>query len=264
MELLRFAEFISFDKALNFLGTRLALNEPWDYSDSEKEFNHGNLAAQYYMPILANYLEHTFRKIRAEDKIVYSPDNSYACFNTGLVTPNLEEIFVLSERNSFHGSLIPFFFKRFIKKSDPEFLHLFSTTQPRTPNYFGNPDMLIFNPGLEIIPDIDHIIRDNRYRFPDELQKRSDRDIKQRLSGAITDISMRVKINYKLAIPQFFNNSFQLLLPLYLIDDNKPDLALVVEKVNDHVYSAKTCLTMGMAYNNARLIVCPLSDWLKP
>lgn len=264
MELLRFAEFLNFDKSLNFLGTRLALSEPWDYSDPEKEYNHGNLAAQYYMPILANYLEHTFRKIKAEDKIVYSDDRNFACFNTGLVTPNLEEIFILLEKNKFQGSRIPYFFKIFIKKSDPEFLRLFSTTQPQTPNYFDKPDVLIFNPRLEIIPDIDHIIQDNRYRFPDEIQKRSDRDIKQRLSGAISDISMRVKINYKLAIPQFFNNSFQLLLPIYLIDENKPDLALVVEKVNDTVYSAKTCLTMGMAYNNARLIVCPLSDWLKP
>jgi len=57
MELLRFAEFLNFDKSLNFLANRLALNETWDYSDSEKEFRHGNIAAQYYLPILGNYLE---------------------------------------------------------------------------------------------------------------------------------------------------------------------------------------------------------------
>ena len=64
MELFRFAEFIRFEANLNFLGNKLALSEPWDYSDPEKEYREGNLAAEFYMPILRNYLEHTYRKIK--------------------------------------------------------------------------------------------------------------------------------------------------------------------------------------------------------
>lgn len=264
MELFRFTEFLRFDEKLDFLAYRLALPEPWDYSDPEKEFNEGNLAAEYYLPILRNYLVHTFKKIKAEDKIIYTDDKQFCCFNTGLVTPNLEEIYVLSETNTFPKSTVPYFFKGFIKKSDPQFLQLFSTKQPETPNYFVHPELLIFNPKHELIPDIDHIIKDNKYRFPDPLKTATDREVKKHLIGAIDDITKRVRINYKLAIPQYYNNTFQLLLPLYLIDDNKPDLALVVERINDKVYSAKTCLTIGMAYNNARLIVCPHSNWLQP
>lgn len=264
MELFYYAEFLKFDANLNALATRLALSEPWDYSDPEKEFNEGNTAAEYFMPILRNYLEHTFRKVRDENKIISTEDDHYSCFNTGLVTPNLEEIFALFEQNSFRGTRVPYFFKAFIKKSDPEFLSLFSLKQPQAPDYFAKPELLLFNPKHELIPDIDHIIKDNKYRFPDPLKNASDKEVKKHLIGAIDDISKRVKINYKLAIPQFYNNTFQLLLPLYLVDHEKPDLAIVVERVNEKIYSARTCLTIGMAYNNARLIVCPHSDWLKP
>ena len=265
MELFDFAQFIRYEDSLNYLAKRLALIETWEYSDPEKEKKEGNNAATYPLPILRNYLEHTFRKVKYEDKIIYTdPDQNYACFNTGLVTPNLEEIFALCEKNKFTRPTAPYFFKAFIKKSDIEFLTHFSQKQPQTADYFDKPELLLFNPKIEIIPDIDHIIQDNKHRFPAPLNTSPDREVRKHLIGAIDDISKRVKINYKLAIPQFYNNNFQLLLPLYLVGNSKPDLALVIEKINSTTYSARTCLTIGMAYNNARLIVCPHSDWLQP
>lgn len=264
MELFDFAYFPRFEENLHVLATRIALSEPWGYTNPEKELAEGNNAAGFNYPILRTYLEHTFRKIRSENKIVHTDDGQFACLNTGLVTPNLEDVFALFERNRVPSARSPYFFKAFIKKSDHEFLMLFSTRQPESANYFDRPELLLFNPRLELIVDIDHIIQDNKYRFPDELKSASDREVKNRLIGAIDDISKRVKINYKLAIPQYFDNKFQLLLPLYLMDNNKPDLAVVVERIHDTIYSARTCLTIGMAYNNARLIVCPHSDWLQP
>ncbi len=264
MELFNFAHFLKFEDSLSFLADRLSLNETWEYSDAAKELAEGNNAATFHLPILRNYLEHTYRKIKSENKVIFTADNKFACFNTGLVTQNLEDIFALFELNRFPAARSPYFFKAFIKKSDIEFLTLFSLTQPQTANYFSEPELLLFNPTLELITDIDHIIQDNKYRFPAELKTATDREVKKHLIGSIDEISKRVKINYKLAIPQYYGGKFQLLLPLYLIDNNKPDLALVVEKVNDKVYSARTCLTIGMAYNNARLIVCPHSEWLQP
>lgn len=262
MYLLSFADFCRIDDSLAFLANTLALKETWDYSNPEKEFREGNAMAEFNYPILINYLEHTYRKLVAEDKLVYTDGGQFCCFNTGLVTTNLEEIFALFERNRLPQ--VPYFFKAFIKKSDPEFLRLFSGDQPQTANYFEKPELLLFNPRLELITDIDHIIQDNKYRFPEQLKNAPDREIKKHLMGAIDDISKRVKINYKLAIPQYYDNKFQLLLPLCLVDNENPDLAIVVERINDKVYSARTCLTIGMAYNNARLIVCPHSDWLEP
>ena len=52
-----------------------------------------------------------------------------------------------------------------------------------------------------------------------------------------------------------------LLLPLCLTGD-KPELALTIQR-EDGFYSARTCLTLDMAYNNARLICRPESSWIK-
>lgn len=71
--------------------------------------------------------------------------------------------------------------------------------------------------------------------------------------------------NYKIAVPQYYDGKIQLLLPLCLTSGSpNPDLALVVHRLNDKTYTARTCLTLKMAYNNARLIVKPQSNWLKP
>ncbi len=264
MELFRFAHFHKFEDSLNHLASRLALTEPWSYSNPRKELEEGNNAARFSFPILRNYLEHTFRKINSENKIVYTDDKNFCCFNTGIVTPNLEDIYAFFEKNQQATAKSPYFFKAFIKKSDRDFLGNFSHKQPETANYFSEPELLLFNPKMELIPDIDHIISDNKHRFPEPIKDASSRELRKHLIGAIDDISKRVKINYKIAIPQFYDNKFQLLLPLYLIEGNQPNLAVVIEKINDSTYNARTCLTIGMAYNNARLIVCPHSEWLQP
>lgn len=75
-------------------------------------------------------------------------------------------------------------------------------------------------------------------------------------------IKKKVSTNYKLAIPQYYEGKIQLLLPLCLGTDNgKPDLALAVTKL-ETCYQGHTCLTLDMAYNNARLIAKPESNWL--
>ena len=83
--------------------------------------------------------------------------------------------------------------------------------------------------------------------------------------GAIDEVIKMVKTNYKIAVPQFFKGKTQLLLPLCHTPGSKnPDLALVIYKVDENNYCARTCLTLEMAYMNARLIVKPQSDWLRP
>ena len=82
------------------------------------------------------------------------------------------------------------------------------------------------------------------------------------LTGAVELMKRRVSANYKLAIPQCYEDKIQLLLPLCLdTDEGKPDLALAVTKL-DNCYQGYTCLTLDMAYNNARLIAKPESGWL--
>ena len=53
-----------------------------------------------------------------------------------------------------------------------------------------------------------------------------------------------------------------LLLPLALVDDEKVDIALVVEKTESGNYLGHTILPLEWAYSNARLVCRPDSDWL--
>lgn len=260
-----FALFTKWEDNLHFLANSLADKEEWSYSNTEKEINEGNNSARFSYPILRNYLAYTFQKVNSEDKIQYADDKKIACFNTGLLTTNLEEIFALFTENKSYNKISPYFFKAFVKESDREFLTYFSNNIPEAANYFTHPEQLIFNPRWNVVKDIDHIIRDSKNRFPAPLNTASDREVRKHLVGALDEIVKKVKANYKLAIPQYYNGKIQLLLPLCLLTDDEADLALVVDHINDNkTYIIGTCLTTGMAYNNARLIVRPEKEWLKP
>lgn len=230
--------------------------------------NVGNSSARFPFPILRNYLEYTFRKLVADDSIAYTDDRKFCCFNTGLVTPNLEDIYAYFEENRSNIKTLayksPYFFRAFIKESDREFLSLFSDRIPESANYFTSPEDLIFNPKLKLIIDIDHIIQDSRHRFPEHIKNAPDMIVRSALIGSVDYITKRIKSNYRLAIPEWYDGKIHLLLPLYLADHKRPDLALVAQKVNPKTYSAQACLTIGMAYNNARLITRPYSGWLEP
>ena len=255
--LFEFAFFPQYENNIRFLADTLADKEDWDFSDTT--------VIKY--SILKNYLEHTFRKLLQEKKISYTKDNKFSCFNTGLVTDNWEEIYAFFEelKNKTECHKTQFFFKAFVKKSDRVILKYFSDNLPEQANYFEKPELLIFNPKCELIPDIDHIISDNNDRFPKHLQNTDEAEIRRQLAGAIDDVKKKVKTNYTIAIPQYYEGKIQLLLPLCLTSGSpNADLALVTYRESSTIYSARTCLTLKMAYNNARLIVKPYSKWLKP
>lgn len=85
-----------------------------------------------------------------------------------------------------------------------------------------------------------------------------------RLQDSVDLALKRVEWNYRTAIPAFYptRDTMSLLLPLSLSDDGRPDVALVAELQESGAYLGQTILTMRMAYNNARLVCRPDSDWL--
>ena len=90
------------------------------------------------------------------------------------------------------------------------------------------------------------------------------RNITNRFKDSL-DLSLkRIQWNFKTAIPMYFptTNSMSILLPLALVDDEKVDIALVVEKTKSGNYLGHTILPLSWAYNNARLVCRPDSDWL--
>ena len=67
--------------------------------------------------------------------------------------------------------------------------------------------------------------------------------------------------SYRMAVPQFYHSRIQLLLPLYLRDAKRPDLALTLER-HGGWYRAATVLYTDWAYRHARLLARPNSEWL--
>lgn len=258
-ELFQFAFIPNYDVAIQYLAEQLVDKEDqWEFTDAPDPGRY---------TILRNYLEHYFRKIKQEEKIVFTSDNQRAAFNTGLVTSNWEEIFALFKANQRRDrpDAPPFFFCGFFRKSDYQLLQYFNSRMPALADFFQKPEELIFNPNCELIADIDHIIEDNQGRFPIHLQNYSSADLRKALEGAIEEVKRKIKTNYKLAVPQFYKGRIQLLLPLCLTPNSpNPDLALAAYKLSDSTYTARTILSIKMAYNNARLIVKPQSTWLKP
>ncbi|MGB4659408.1 MAG: DUF3825 domain-containing protein, partial [Mobilitalea sp.] len=138
---------------------------------------------------------------------------------------------------------------------------------PDIADYFTDPSDFIYDKGLPIDIDYDHIIDDNFDRF-ESIGYDSKYIIRALLENSVKTIIEKLKRNYKIAIPQFYtdkntgNSKIQLLLPLFLKGNNTADLALVVDKAT-YRYIGKTILTLEWAYVNSRRITKPDVDWLK-
>jgi len=247
MGLFNFGWFNDFYECIEDLN-KLATEENWDYNTNPTGKN----------PILVNYIHHTFEKIESENKIENESD--FCCYNTGLVTENQEEIFGYFQKNKRPNTTIPFYFIGWRKSSHRDLSKFSKLAEIAT--YITDPSELIYDTSLELRINIDHIIQDNKTRFPAPLNQMDDYILSNILQGTIEDSKRRVKRNYKTAIPQYYKGKLQLLLPLCLNTKAKADLALVIEKENG-VYRASTCLTLDMAINNARLIAKPDDEWLK-
>lgn len=197
--------------------------------------------------ILANYIVKTYNKLQSERNVIFGKD--YALFNTGLFTKYYESIYAYQS-----GSEISFL-------TGYELSTIKVQERPVRANYFESPELLLFNWNYPIDIQYKHILDDdkNRERLPKEFLHSE--NMVTILNGAIDTMKKRVSCNYKLAIPQYYDGNIQLLLPLCLLSDTNPDVAIAVTK-KDGYYQGHTCLTLDMAYNNARLIAKPESNWL--
>ena len=219
-------------------------------------------------PILENYLNYTFLRLQDQDKIYKSEDGVHCLFNTGLLTPDEKELFALFEANHRAGQdekANDWFFKGFFDSYARELSH-YRQSLPQLATYVTDASDLVLDTSFSIDTNVSHIIDEpeNQARLPDVL--RNNRTLAlAAIEGATTFLKQKVVRNYKTAIPQWYNQRIQLLLPLCLVSPDKADLALVAEKDKAGlVYRIRTALRMDMAYSNARLITKPDRDWLNP
>lgn len=217
------------------------------------------------LPILRSYIRHTFRRLEETGAVAVSPNGKFASFNTGLVTPNQEEIYAMFSENA-RANRQPWVLLGFRKESDRDFVEHFGASPPPLASYFDDPTVLLYDRRCKLYINVDHVLQ-NIDRFPSHLRSNpyAARQLLQAAQGMTTK---RVYRNYKAAIPQFFRDkggdgAVQLLLPICLDDPKKADLALVIAKQGTE-YRGSTVLTLDMAYNNARLLTRPDTEWLRP
>lgn len=222
--------------------------------------NKNNTASSSY-PVLENYIKYTYRRIAEEKKVSVTKDEKCACWNTGLITSNQEPVFILFNENQLPEKTEYWHFWKFARRGQHELTRF--DKLPEMCHYFDDTSHLVYDTRKELRVNIEHIIEDNRERFPAQLQTLGTFGLQNVVNGAIESARERVKRNYKTAVPQYFQGSIQLLLPLCLTDPSKADLALVIERFSDF-YRASTCLTLDMAYNNARQLARPDREWLQP
>lgn len=234
----------------------LAEPEDWDYRYTQSSTP---------LPVLANYLKYTFLRLQETGKLVETEYRGRRTvgFNTGLVTPNQQQIFaVFSEQSSQPGR---FQLDEFLPEGR-RMLEIFGADEPPLARYFDDPTDLLFDDRLDLKIAIDHV-EERLARAPGELIDNPYAFINA-INSQAEPLKRRVARNYKTAIPVFYRpkgrpGQLQLLLPLCLVRPNRVDLALTVEKIKG-VYYGATVLTVDMAYSNARLLTKPDTEWLRP
>lgn len=244
------------------------------------------------LPVLDSYVRHTFLRLAELERI--EQGEALACFNTGLLTPSQEEIFGLFDIADKYDATKPigprnkkWFLKSWARAGD-RVLTSFQKV-PGLASYWNDPGELIFDPSLKVELNLDHIIRDNINRFPVELGGMLDANgvptdvdpteeledppepaaattkiplaLRNALEGSMKHSVRLAQRSYRVAVPQFHHGKVQLLLPLYMRDSGRVDLALTLEKHGDW-YRAATVLYPDWAYRHARLLARPNSEWL--
>lgn len=255
-----FAFFADWFGMLNYL-EEMAMPENWNFrTPSPERKNQRN-------PILENYVLHTFGRLAKEyneapdqatrNKKIFINGNK-CCFNTGLMTRNHKDIYAYFETNPTPGRQ-PWIFKGFWDDSSP-YLADFHPL-PLRAVYFKDISDLVYDTTLELRVNTAYILNDalNRGRIPEELRDLPYLPIL--FEGAIQFAIKKVRANFRAAVPQYYQDKIQFLLPLSLRHPDKVDLAFAVAK-QDGYYIGTTCLTLDMAYNNARLIAKPDVPWL--
>ena len=222
--------------------------------------------------ILKNYLSFSFSRavfLTERDVDQTAPSNlplvfdDVRClFNTGPHTRRYETTYGLFEPNTKPDAHQHWFLKGSFKESDPMLVSF--EYLPCRVRFAEDPSELVFDHRLPIRSNIDHILGDeeNLTRIPASLMgEGSSLLLRRAFEGAVVEAARRAAANYTLAVPQFYGGRIQLLLPLCLTGD-KPELALTIQR-EDGFCAARTCLTLDMAYNNARLICRPETSWIK-
>jgi len=241
---------------------KMALPESWCFKKPTHEMK--NLET----PILERYIHIIFRKQAIDYNSAGNPqtaeqyfhvENELACFHIGLYTQRYKGIYACFEKNKRRDSMLDWYFRGFFDELSP-FLK-YTHPLPEKPAYYMAQYGVNYNPSWQIRVNIDHILgdTDNLDRIPDRMRKV--KNLPLLLETAVELARREAVINPGIVVPQGYQGKVQYLLPICLRDMKKADLAMTLT-IMDGYYLGNTCLTLEMAYLNARVISRPVAPWL--
>ncbi|MFA5830860.1 MAG: DUF3825 domain-containing protein [Candidatus Paceibacterota bacterium] len=229
----------------------LAEDEDWEYHFSEENTEND---------VLLNYLRYTYKRIAKERKIAVSENKRYSCFHTGLSTKYNEPIYAFFSKNTKPNSA-PWFFVGWRSRGEKQLKNISKLPEPAS--YFSDTSSLFFDYKKGIVLNSAHIVEENKDRFPAPFSSEDPQFLLSVIKGKLVGLKEMIRCNYKIAVPCYYRGKIHLLLPLYLKNPDRADMALAIEDAGDH-YRAATCLTLEMAYHDARLVAKQDRGWLNP
>jgi hypothetical protein len=290
-----FRDFAEANTFIKELESSLLPGETWKF----KSNGTADYRPKTEYDILESYLHYIFEKLlndnndptsRNHKKIIFSADQKYALFNSGLLNKFAQDVYILGEvygdvngKFTLSNPIVAGGKVELMRKYNFESAALASF--PSVVEFFHNLDDIIYDSDVEIdlnFDNLSHIIEDGakRNRFTEKytvLYEKGDLPaITSTLTAAIENARKIAKRNYKYVVPQYRSarrgepGKIQFLMPIYLDRQygERPDFALVlnIEVMSDgsRFYTPETILELSWAYNNARVICKPEDTWLNP
>ena len=155
--------------------------------------------------------------------------------------------------------MLDWYFRGFADEVSPWLKYI--SPLPQKPSYDMTQYSVNYNPEWPIRVNTDHILGDaeNFSRMPETT--RSAKNLPLLLETAVELARRWAVVDPSIVVPQGYQGRVQYLLPICLTDMENPDLAMTLT-VMDGYYLGNTCLTLEMAYLNARLLAKPATAWL--
>ena len=240
----------------------LVLPEPWKFKRPSVEMKNQDT------PILERYIHTIFRKQsidfnsakdEAEAARYFHVENECACFHTGLYTDRYKAVYGFFDRNKRRASMLDWYFRGFCDEISPRLKYI--EPLPERPHYHAAQESTSFNPDWPVRVKVEHILGDeeNMERIPYKIRRA--KNLPLLLETAVELARRKAVIEPGIVVPQGYQGRVQYLLPVYLTNMKKPDLAMTLSAM-DGYYLGHTCLTLEMSYLNARVISRPLAPWL--
>ncbi len=257
-ELYDFAFFFDFQSDLRELA-KMAMPESWTFLHPQyPTFNTETPILEKYIRSIYRYQAISYNQARdqAEKDRIITFSGAWACFHAGLMTPFFQEIYALFELNRRRDTRYDWVFKGFHAAGSARLRCM--PVLPHKPN-FGSSDA--YHPEWNIRINFAHILQDNNnlQRIPSSVRRLS--NLPLLLHAAVLYARALAAVDPSVIVPQVYCRQRQFLMPICLTDVKKCDLALTLMPC-DGYYFGSTCLTLEMAYQNARILSRPSAFWL--